>query len=167
MIRRPPRSTLFPYTTLFRSAPDQQRGARPVPVVLGRQTRHALDDPRRLPESLEVTADPVEGMQDVEVIDPDQLAPARVEEDQLAEREELEGAGEPRADPARGLGDATDLAEVARVEGDHPVALAERERADDNRAGLAEPHQDVSMNPNSRNARPSRRQCRRTSTVSP
>src|SRR6266446_8246249 len=23
MIRRPPRSTLFPYTTLFRSAPDQ------------------------------------------------------------------------------------------------------------------------------------------------
>src|SRR3712207_9007887 len=27
MIRRPPRSTLFPYTTLFRS-----RGARPAPV---------------------------------------------------------------------------------------------------------------------------------------
>src|SRR2546422_8077541 len=24
MIRRPPRSTLFPYTTLFRSIPDQQ-----------------------------------------------------------------------------------------------------------------------------------------------
>src|SRR3712207_8667875 len=30
MIRRPPRSTLFPYTTLFRSA----RVAVPVPVVL-------------------------------------------------------------------------------------------------------------------------------------
>src|SRR2546422_3266435 len=30
MIRRPPRSTLFPYTTLFRSAParDARRGAR-------------------------------------------------------------------------------------------------------------------------------------------
>src|SRR2546422_11642822 len=27
MIRRPPRSTLFPYTTLFRSLPLQQRGA--------------------------------------------------------------------------------------------------------------------------------------------
>ena len=27
MIRRPPRSTLFPYTTLFRSAPRRQRGA--------------------------------------------------------------------------------------------------------------------------------------------
>src|SRR3712207_9045067 len=28
MIRRPPRSTLFPYTTLFRSLDDQQRRAR-------------------------------------------------------------------------------------------------------------------------------------------
>src|SRR2546422_5920042 len=28
MIRRPPRSTLFPYTTLFRSAVDRLRGAR-------------------------------------------------------------------------------------------------------------------------------------------
>src|SRR5690242_20831398 len=26
MIRRPPRSTLFPYTTLFRSAPGRSRG---------------------------------------------------------------------------------------------------------------------------------------------
>src|SRR3712207_7316079 len=31
MIRRPPRSTLFPYTTLFRSAGGIRR--RPVPVV--------------------------------------------------------------------------------------------------------------------------------------
>src|SRR3712207_8310354 len=29
MIRRPPRSTLFPYTTLFRSADGELRGARP------------------------------------------------------------------------------------------------------------------------------------------
>src|SRR3712207_7708604 len=28
MIRRPPRSTLFPYTTLFRSRPPEQPGAR-------------------------------------------------------------------------------------------------------------------------------------------
>src|SRR3712207_8756646 len=35
MIRRPPRSTLFPYTTLFRS----------VPAVL--ELLDALDDPRR------------------------------------------------------------------------------------------------------------------------
>src|SRR2546430_4473173 len=32
MIRRPPRSTLFPYTTLFRSRPDQRVG---VAVVVG------------------------------------------------------------------------------------------------------------------------------------
>src|SRR2546427_8882348 len=33
MIRRPPRSTLFPYTTLFRSraAPDFPAGQRPTP----------------------------------------------------------------------------------------------------------------------------------------
>src|SRR2546422_8109793 len=39
MIRRPPRSTLFPYTTLFRSdprCPDQGRGAGACPRVFGR-----------------------------------------------------------------------------------------------------------------------------------
>src|SRR5688572_32186917 len=42
MIRRPPRSTLFPYTTLFRSGPGpvvgaqgQQAGAAPVPLRRG------------------------------------------------------------------------------------------------------------------------------------
>src|SRR3712207_8239764 len=33
MIRRPPRSTLFPYTTLFRSLRDKQIGKRIVPIV--------------------------------------------------------------------------------------------------------------------------------------
>src|SRR5437867_3506707 len=94
-------------------APDQQRIERHVPVALGRQARHPLDDPRRLPEPLEVSTHPAERAHDVEVVDPDQLAPVRVEEDQLAEGEELEGAGEPRPEPARGLGDAADLAEVA------------------------------------------------------
>src|SRR2546422_11239774 len=31
MIRRPPRSTLFPYTTLFRSLPPDQRQTDPTP----------------------------------------------------------------------------------------------------------------------------------------
>src|SRR5688572_32712204 len=31
MIRRPPRSTLFPYTTLFRSAPHGGAGPEPLP----------------------------------------------------------------------------------------------------------------------------------------
>src|SRR5438034_1826179 len=33
MIRRPPRSTLFPYTTLFRSSPRSVQGARPLQRV--------------------------------------------------------------------------------------------------------------------------------------
>src|SRR2546430_6917656 len=38
MIRRPPRSTLFPYTTLFRSAVEQCRGSEletRLPLALG------------------------------------------------------------------------------------------------------------------------------------
>src|SRR6266496_6554572 len=49
MIRRPPRSTLFPYTTLFRSPPDRRR-SRPArnppkhvdPAAGRRGTRWAL-----------------------------------------------------------------------------------------------------------------------------
>src|SRR3712207_8435512 len=38
MIRRPPRSTLFPYTTLFRSLPDiGQREAGDVALRIGRE----------------------------------------------------------------------------------------------------------------------------------
>src|SRR5688572_32730668 len=53
MIRRPPRSTLFPYTTLFRSRRDSRQGARRWRtdgcLRLRRQARlHALDRPRRL-----------------------------------------------------------------------------------------------------------------------
>src|SRR6266540_7069909 len=55
MIRRPPRSTLFPYTTLFRSPARQALGglalhqsqhhlplARQAPPLTGRQWRHWL-----------------------------------------------------------------------------------------------------------------------------
>src|SRR5437660_6273123 len=42
MIRRPPRSTLFPYTTLFRSPGDVlDGGVRPLAARLA-QTQHAL-----------------------------------------------------------------------------------------------------------------------------
>src|SRR2546429_1402891 len=66
MIRRPPRSTLFPYTTLFRSGPDvppaQERapafadrqqpgvegaGADDQPVELDVLVRHGADRPHR------------------------------------------------------------------------------------------------------------------------
>src|SRR3712207_6996584 len=49
MIRRPPRSTLFPYTTLFRSTADpagSTRGRRPRPP-----RRSAVSPPRREPSS--------------------------------------------------------------------------------------------------------------------
>src|SRR2546430_10858543 len=41
MIRRPPRSTLFPYTTLFRSQPEKQgdHGRRPRDARAGREVR--------------------------------------------------------------------------------------------------------------------------------
>src|SRR3989442_11981890 len=47
MIRRPPRSTLFPYTTLFRSIPiaEPRRGPRPtriLPLRLRRQPVEAI-----------------------------------------------------------------------------------------------------------------------------
>src|SRR3712207_7295935 len=52
MIRRPPRSTLFPYTTLFRSRPDPDRRAQlrhPAERRLPpRRHRHLQGDRRRL-----------------------------------------------------------------------------------------------------------------------
>src|SRR6266487_5666075 len=47
MIRRPPRSTLFPYTTLFRSpwldAPTASRARSPVPVKPWRSEEHTSE----------------------------------------------------------------------------------------------------------------------------
>src|SRR3712207_7973051 len=40
MIRRPPRSTLFPYTTLFRSLARGRRRLRLVPELLQTRVRH-------------------------------------------------------------------------------------------------------------------------------
>src|SRR3712207_7307537 len=39
MIRRPPRSTLFPYTTLFRSAPGDERACLVVPDAREHEVR--------------------------------------------------------------------------------------------------------------------------------
>src|SRR5256885_16602554 len=62
MIRRPPRSTLFPYTTLFRSG-SGERGAGSVRIVLPapRSPLHALrqrsGSARTLPRSEEHTSE--------------------------------------------------------------------------------------------------------------
>src|SRR5256885_16394660 len=46
MIRRPPRSTLLPYTTLFRSAPERVRArrARPRPLRAGAARRRGRSE---------------------------------------------------------------------------------------------------------------------------
>src|SRR2546429_4760110 len=41
MIRRPPRSTLFPYTTLFRSNPEGPNG-KPDPIAAARDIRETF-----------------------------------------------------------------------------------------------------------------------------
>src|SRR2546423_9924855 len=43
MIRRPPRSTLFPYTTLFRSRRDGGGRSEGLLALLGRQQRQLAD----------------------------------------------------------------------------------------------------------------------------
>src|SRR3989449_4649334 len=55
MIRRPPRSTLFPYTTLFRSHVQLSAPRRPVEPVQGPRVRHLMlgmeileENPKRL-----------------------------------------------------------------------------------------------------------------------
>src|SRR5256885_3178104 len=51
MIRRPPRSTLFPYTTLFRSAARPRRGRDAPPGARGADRRgRAREAPRRVPQ---------------------------------------------------------------------------------------------------------------------
>src|SRR2546430_11691508 len=47
MIRRPPRSTLFPYTTLFRSHRGRRWDRRLAPAHLRRQREGACPCPRR------------------------------------------------------------------------------------------------------------------------
>src|SRR3712207_8199143 len=44
MIRRPPRSTLFPYTTLFRSPPAPEA---PLPAQAAAADLHGVEDHRR------------------------------------------------------------------------------------------------------------------------
>src|SRR2546427_7082528 len=62
MIRRPPRSTLFPYTTLFRSPPSlvgaDHLGLEDVPdqSVIGRP-QHAGQDVELVPQRLRVDGD--------------------------------------------------------------------------------------------------------------
>src|SRR3989449_3039929 len=69
MIRRPPRSTLFPYTTLFRS---RHRVLDLQPLILTEFVREALDTLRRqLPANIEVQ---FEADEDAGVVEADPAA---------------------------------------------------------------------------------------------
>src|SRR2546426_7327337 len=59
MIRRPPRSTLFPYTTLFRSLAVFEKGAdrRPRIVLAPPRHGHVAEKVSKLPRSEEHTSD--------------------------------------------------------------------------------------------------------------
>src|SRR3712207_8497153 len=48
MIRRPPRSTLFPYTTLFRSLGVRHVAVVAVPLDVALEERHAVPAPGQL-----------------------------------------------------------------------------------------------------------------------
>src|SRR5260221_5261475 len=52
MIRRPPRSTLFPYTTLFRSSPQSREPSR------ARQNRHQSPASTKTPLRIQAEAGP-------------------------------------------------------------------------------------------------------------
>src|SRR3712207_7483544 len=78
MIRRPPRSTLFPYTTLFRSVGglDAQRGCRAVALEVD-----ARDEPVAEEEREDVVAVDALGRRDVDLD-----AVAEAEEDRKSTR---------------------------------------------------------------------------------
>src|SRR3712207_8527744 len=62
MIRRPPRSTLFPYTTLFRSQKDRDQGDEVIPEI-----GHFLEtqeEPQLYGEYLEDVGEGVRGVDD-------------------------------------------------------------------------------------------------------
>src|SRR5437588_1470122 len=58
MLRPPPRPTLFPYTTLFRSADEQQREGQ-VPPPGGRSHDHVRQERRRRPRRRAAVAEAV------------------------------------------------------------------------------------------------------------
>src|SRR3712207_8469684 len=60
MRRRPPRSTLFPYTALFRSSPFPRRSSRVARRVVDRQRPHAAAVVAGLPRLLGLLDDPHE-----------------------------------------------------------------------------------------------------------
>src|SRR3712207_3292183 len=82
MIRRPPRSTLFPYTTLFRSKVDGELRRLEEDIVLDKKFKHDIsvvidrlvmrtDVRRRLADSIETAVALADGLVEVEEVPPE------------------------------------------------------------------------------------------------
>src|SRR5712691_3323017 len=121
-------------------APHQEPVQGGVAVVIRGEPPDALDDPRPLREPLQVLPDAAERVHDVEVVDAEEVAPTGVEKHEVAQRERLERAAEPRAGAPRGAGDAVDLSEPPRIERDQAIALAEAAPTDHDRLRFPQPH---------------------------
>src|SRR5262245_12343820 len=124
--------------------PHEEPKERGVGVTIRAESHDAFEHPGSAAEPIQVFAKLGKRMSDVEMIHADELASARIEEDQLAQREGFERASEARARAARRLGHAAYLAEVEGVELDEPIALAQRSARDDQRSRLVQSHVHVS-----------------------
>src|SRR5262245_212465 len=100
-------------------------------ITIRAESDDAFQHPGSAAEPIQVLANLGKRMSDVEMIDTDEFASARIEEDQLAQREGFERTSEARARAARRLGHAAHLTEVERIEVDEPIALAQRSPRDD------------------------------------
>src|SRR3712207_237502 len=136
MIRRPPRSTLFPYTTLFRSkeaqleAPDGQFGmwrgvkrvqgfgqqgvGRTLALLVGGELVEQLGDIVGERDPLEILAKGTVGRDDLGLRH--DIEVAALCEEQLYPREELDMSREATGRLAHALGDHAPLAEPRRVD---------------------------------------------------
>jgi len=62
MIRRPPRSTLFPYTTLFRSGVDRAEAGRPIATVLLQKLTRLANEARCEVHEQAITPEQIAGV---------------------------------------------------------------------------------------------------------
>src|SRR3712207_7485843 len=93
MIRRPPRSTLFPYTTLFRSAARIGHDVRAQPAIQRVVAGSAREDvvaaiaPQAVVEA--VAGDPVGGVRAADALDGDQRIRSEEHTSELQSRQYL------------------------------------------------------------------------------
>src|SRR5215813_12985231 len=135
------RHPLRPRPALQRAeAPQHEAEEGRLRIAIGGKAGEALHHPRTLSQPLQVLAHAHEGMHDVEVVHPHELAAARVEEDELAQGEELQRAAKARARAPRRLGHTAHPTVVPRVEVDEAIALSEGAPPDDDALRLVESH---------------------------